>query len=411
MLRWLCAYAASVTGDVVYFTVLTWAATRAAGPAQAGVVLAAGAVPRAVLMLAGGVLADRAGPRRVLIGSDVVRCVAVLGAAALTYTGRPGLWPLLALAVVFGAVDAVFMPAVGALPPRLTSAGQLARVQGMRTLAVRLGNAVGPLVAAAVLAGGGAAAGFGAVGLLFVVSVWLLAAVRVPGPAEAEHLARAREPERTETEHSAWEPRDRPAASPWQDLRAGLRHLRDRPRLSRLVLLVALGEMCFSGPTAAGLVLLADEREWGASALGWILSAFSLGGAATGVALTVIPRVPRAHGTLVVSLTLTAALVTTLGRLPDAEAAVACAALLGAASGVAMVLGNALLQEETEPRYMGRVTSVTTLCTLGLGPLLFPLVGLTAAAWGTGAFFAACGVVCLAAAVIGLSPALRGARG
>ncbi|GGO47846.1 hypothetical protein GCM10012286_42080 [Streptomyces lasiicapitis] len=56
----------------------------------------------------------------------------------------------------------------------------------------------------------------------------------------------------------------------------------------------------------------------------------------------------------------------------------------------------------------GRVTSVTTLCALGLGPLLFPLVGLVAAAWGTGAFFALCGALCLLAAATGLSPVLRG---
>ncbi|MFD5701171.1 hypothetical protein [Streptomyces lasiicapitis] len=51
---------------------------------------------------------------------------------------------------------------------------------------------------------------------------------------------------------------------------------------------------------------------------------------------------------------------------------------------------------------------MTTLCALGLGPLLFPLVGLVAAAWGTGAFFALCGALCLLAAATGLSPALRG---
>ncbi|WJV44789.1 hypothetical protein [Streptomyces flavofungini] len=128
------------------------------------------------------------------------------------------------------------------------------------------------------------------------------------------------------------------------------------------------------------------------------------------MALTLIPRVPGAHGTLVVSLALTAALATVLGRLPDAGAAVACAATLGAVSGVGMVLGNALLHNETEPRYLGRVTSVTSLCTLGLGPLLFPLVGLIAAAWGTGTLFAACGGVCGAAAVIALSPARGGGR-
>ncbi|MFD9076607.1 hypothetical protein [Streptomyces lasiicapitis] len=51
---------------------------------------------------------------------------------------------------------------------------------------------------------------------------------------------------------------------------------------------------------------------------------------------------------------------------------------------------------------------MTTLCAPGGGPQRFSLVGLVAAAWGTGAFFALCGALCLLAAATGLSPALRG---
>ncbi len=132
VLRWVAAYTLSMLGDTVFFLALSWAAVQTASPAQAGFVTAVGAVPRAVLMLGGGVLADRYGPRRVVIGSDAVRCAAVLAAAALLFATSPGLWPLVLLALVFGAVDAVFLPAVGALPPRLTGKDQLARVQGMR---------------------------------------------------------------------------------------------------------------------------------------------------------------------------------------------------------------------------------------------------------------------------------------
>ncbi|NGO15452.1 MFS transporter, partial [Streptomyces sp. HC44] len=177
VLRWLGAYTISVTGDVAYYLALTWATSRAAGPAHVGAVLAVGAIPRAVLMLGGGVLADRFGPRRVLLASDLVRCAVVLVAAALTWADGSRLWRLYVLALLFGAVDAVFMPAVGALPPRLTEESQLARVQGMRVLAVRFSNAVGPLVGSFVLAVQGAAGAFAVVGVLFAVSVGLLWAV------------------------------------------------------------------------------------------------------------------------------------------------------------------------------------------------------------------------------------------
>lgn len=136
VLRWLAAYTSSMVGDSVYYIALSWAAVQQGSPAQAGAVMAVSAVPRALLMLGGGVIADRFGPRRVVIGSDTVRCAAVLAVAALLFLTSPGLWPLALLAVMFGTVDAVFMPAVGALPARVTSRDQLARVQGMRGLAI-----------------------------------------------------------------------------------------------------------------------------------------------------------------------------------------------------------------------------------------------------------------------------------
>jgi MFS family permease len=409
VLRWLGAYTTSVTGDVAYFMALSWATARVAGPAQVGVVLAVGAIPRAVLMLGGGVLADRFGPRRVLIGSDLVRCGVLLGAAIATWAGGPQLWLLYALSVLFGVVDAVFMPAVGALPPRLTDQGQLARVQGMRVLAVRFSNAVGPLAGSFALVVAGATGAFAVVGVLFGVSLGLLSAVRMT-PVVATPVATAS----VEGDVEPAPPRRSPVESipPRRlsaDLRDGIRYLRGHRRLRRLVWVIALGEMCFSGPLAAGLVLLADERKWDAAALGWILAAFSVGGAVSALAMAAVGRVPRAGTVLAVSLAATAGLVTVLGRATTPGTAVVLSGILGGVSGVAMVLGNALLQKEAEPRYLGRVTSVTTLGTLGLSPLLFPLTGLAAALWGTAAFFTGCGAVCLLAAATALSRPLRGA--
>ncbi|MFD0427732.1 MFS transporter [Streptomyces zhihengii] len=140
VLRWLIAYTFSVVGDAAYFVALGWAAQKVAGPAQVGLVMAVGAIPRAILMLGGGVIADRFGPRRVVISSDAVRAVVILAAAAALAFSTPGLWLLVVLALVFGVVDALFMPAVGAMPPRLTGRDQLMRVQSLRNLVQRSGH-------------------------------------------------------------------------------------------------------------------------------------------------------------------------------------------------------------------------------------------------------------------------------
>ncbi|MDQ0791626.1 hypothetical protein QFZ58_000114 [Streptomyces sp. B1I3] len=58
-------------------------------------------------------------------------------AAGIALTA-PALWVLVTVALVLGAVDALFVAAVGALPPRITAPDQLARVTGMRSLSMRL---------------------------------------------------------------------------------------------------------------------------------------------------------------------------------------------------------------------------------------------------------------------------------
>ncbi|MFG3430221.1 MFS transporter [Streptomyces californicus] len=388
VLRWLAAYTASVMGDVVYFLVLSWSATRATGPSQAGLVIAAGALPRAALMLGGGVLADRFGPHRVAVASDATRCVVILAAAVSVVLMPPSLWLLVPVALVFGVVDAVFMPAVGALPPRITAPEQLARVQGMRGLSIRLSNAVGPLLAGVALAAGGAAGAFATAGTLFALSLAVLLTVRV----------------------SALPPTDRRAAGR-AELRDGLRYVRRHRVLAPLVTVIGLSEMCFSGPVAAGLVLLADERGWGAAGMGWIASAFSVGAAVAALLLTVRARVPRAGPVMSGALCVTAAGAVALGHAPALPSAVAFGGLIGLANGVTATVTGALVQTETDPRYLGRVTSVTTLCSLGLAPVLFPLVGVTVAVWGAAMFFTMCGGICLVAALFSVSaPALRRAE-
>lgn len=275
VLRWLGAYTSSMIGDNVYYLALSWAAVRAGTPSQAGLVMAVSAVPRALLMLGGGVVADRFGPRKVVIGSDAVRCAAVLAVAALLFAAGPDLWLLSLLAVVFGTVDAVFMPAVGALPARVTSHGQLARVQGMRGLASRFANVVGAPLGGLGVALGGAEAAFGLAGMLIAVSVPLLISVRM-------------------RELPADDTPDKAGRTAWRDLRDGLRYIRGHRVLTPLIVAIALGDLGFVGPLNVGLTLLADQRGWGAAGMGWVVAGFGTGAGAAALLLTVRGHLPHA---------------------------------------------------------------------------------------------------------------------
>ncbi|MFD5493361.1 MFS transporter [Streptomyces sp. NPDC001812] len=384
VLRWLTAYTVSLVGDSVYFVALGWSAQKAAGPTEVGLVMAAAALPRALLMLGGGVLADRFDPRRVLLGSDALRCLLILSVAAAIALTAPALWLLVAVALVFGAVDALFVPAIGALPPRITSADQLARVAGMRSLSMRLSQIAGPPIGGLAMGLGGAAAAFTVAGILFALSLPLLLTIRIRPLAEPGE----EQPE---------------PGTAWQDLLAGLRYIRRHRLIGPLVITGAVCELGLIGTLNVGMVLLNAERGWGPSGYGWIGGGFGAGAAAGAALLAVVGWLPRAGlmlaGTLLVACTGAA----TIALVPSLWTAVVLAVVIGLSAGVFGSLDSTLIQTAADPAYLGRVTSVVMLTLVGLAPLGYPLVGAAVGAWGTAPVFVGCGTFAGLGVVIALA--------
>ncbi|MFJ9579589.1 MFS transporter [Streptomyces sp. NPDC101191] len=390
VLRWVGAYTASTLGDSVYYLALSWSAVSSGTPAQAGLVMAVSAVPRALLMLGGGVVADRLGPRRVVIGSDTVRALVVLGLAATLFAASPGLWLLAVVGVVFGIVDALFLPAVGALPPRIAPHDQLARIQGLRGLAYRCGAVLGAPLGGLAVALGGPTAAFGAAGLLFALSVPLLSALRL-GPLPATDGAGG--------------------GTALSDLVDGLRYLRRHRVLGPLMVVVLLSDLGFVGPLNVGLAVLAEQRGWGASGMGWILAGFGAGAAGASLLLAVWGRVPRAGAVSGCTMVLGAASIGALAFTASLPVAVGVGLSIGLLAGLSGALCNALVQTACDPAYLGRVSAVSSLCSLGLAPLCFPLTGAAIGMWGAGPVYVVSAAVCALSGVYGLLvPAVRKAE-
>ncbi|MCX2179295.1 MFS transporter [Streptomyces sp. SKN60] len=391
VLRWLGAYTASTLGDSVYYLALSWAAVSSGTPAQAGLVMTVSAVPRALLMLVGGVVADRLGPRRVVIASDAVRCLSTLLLAAILFVAAPGLWALAAIALVFGTVDALFLPAVGALPPRIADRDQLARVQGMRGIGYRAGAVLGAPLGGLAVALGGSETAFAVAGVLFALSLPLLCTLKLRSLPE--------------------EGNGEGGGTALRDLADGLRYLRGHRVLGPMMIVVLLSDLGFVGPLNVGLALLAEQRGWGASGIGWVLFGFGTGAGAASLLLTVCGRVPRAGAVSGFTMVLGAVAIGALASVPLLPVAVGVALAIGLLAGLSGALCNALVQTECDPAYLGRVSAVSGLCSLGLAPLSFPLTGAAIGLWGPGPVFAvSAGVCALSGGYALLVPALRRAE-
>ena len=382
-LRWVTGYLSSLIGDQVWFVALGWAAVQAGSAAQVGGVLAAGALPRAVLLLFGGALADRWGPRRTALGSDAVRTALLLCGAAAVLLLPPSVLVLVVLAGAFGAVDAVYLPAASAMPPQLVAPDQVLRLTGMRgtvqRLATTLGAPAGGLVVAAAGAGVGLALAAGATALS--VLALLTTRVRPVEPVQRQPLLR--------------------------QVRAGLAHAARSRVLRPLLLLAAVSEFAFSGALNVGVPLLAAGRGWGAAGVGVLLGALG-GGATVGtLGLVLVRRVPHVGRLFLPLVVLMGAALVALALVPSLLAAAALAAVVGAGGGASGSLFGALLLTLSPPDMVARVSSLAMLAFFGLAPVAYALAGVAASVAGPSAPFVLGGGVCVLAGALALAPALR----
>jgi MFS family permease len=375
VLRWLIGLATSLIGSHIYLVTLAWVAVQTTSPVNVGLILVAGAIPQAALLLIGGVFVDRLGPKPTIIASDLLRTVIMIVFAVVVARGHVSPLLLGALAVMFGLVDGFFLPAVNAAPRYLVPRNSITRVVAAKTIVARGAEFAGAPLGSWLLVVASAAAAFWVNAWLFAVSVVLLALTRMVIPEED-----ARGQDASDAEPAS----NQPVMSVWADLRAGIRLIRGYPTLTTLLIVVFVAEIGFSGPIMAGVPLLANETGWGVRTIGWVLGGFGLGAAAAAGFLMWRKNV-RQTGFVALSGLLAMALsVLGLGLLPalglPVSTALAAAGLLGLCSGLGAgfygtLVTSAVLQLAPVGQ-IGRVMSALSFSSLAAVPITYALTGL-----------------------------------
>src|SRR5258706_10204382 len=136
--RLLAGQTISRLGDHFYFVALPWLVLRVVdAPLALSLVLGTSAVTLGASTLVGGVLADRYGPRNLMLGADVLRLavVGVLAACVLVFV--PPLWLLITLAALLGTGGGALHPPSAALMPLLLPGGELQPPNSLHQLTLR----------------------------------------------------------------------------------------------------------------------------------------------------------------------------------------------------------------------------------------------------------------------------------
>ena len=179
----------STVGDYCYAVALPWLVLSAhGGPVLLGTVLACYGVPRTVLIPVGGILADKIGPRAIMLAADAARCVLVTALVVLAAQRLASL-PLLApVAALLGAGEGLFLPASFAIMPALLEPDQLAAGNALSSAMVQIGSLAGPVLGGILVASAGSAPAFAVDAATFAVSAITLALLR-PGRLAAPESA------------------------------------------------------------------------------------------------------------------------------------------------------------------------------------------------------------------------------
>jgi MFS family permease len=165
----------SVLGDQFHAVALSWLVITLTGSGLAlGTVLIAISVPRAILLLPMGVVADRRSPRSMMLASHLARAGIVAAIAVLIVSGNASIPALAALGLLFGAADAMFIPAMQAFVPRAAGEDRLPSANALLQGTLQLTSIVGPPVAGLVVAAAGTGIAFGVDAASFVIAAGLL---------------------------------------------------------------------------------------------------------------------------------------------------------------------------------------------------------------------------------------------
>jgi hypothetical protein len=149
-------------------------------PGALSLILAAQAVPTVVLLLVGGVWADRVPRAKLMVVANLVTAVTQGCLGVMLLTGAFHLWLAMALQFVAGTALAFYFPSTVGLTALTVPEPLLQRANAMLSLTRSTAGVVGPLVAGVLVVTAGAGWALVADGVTFLASAALFARLRLP---------------------------------------------------------------------------------------------------------------------------------------------------------------------------------------------------------------------------------------
>lgn len=320
-----------------------------------GLVGFVGTLPMLVLLLVGGVYADRFDRRHLLLITLSGMMVFAFALAALTWADVVLVWHILALSLGSGAAIAIAAPAYQAYVHDLVGRRDLQNAIALNSAQFNLSRVVGPSLAGLLVGMIGLAGCFGLNAASYLASLAALLMIRARGGG-----------------------RGGGRASTWDSILQGVDYVRERPRIQGLLGLTALVSVLAMPYSTLLPIIARDVLGLDASGLGYL---FAIGGAGAvvGAMSLAFRKVFRRRGLYLLGCGVGTGIATLgLGLARTSVTAAIALAVISFTATSSVALTNTLLQELVDDRMRGRVLSMFGLAFMGTFPIGNLLAGVIA---------------------------------
>ena len=340
--RFLTTHFATTLGVQIQDVIVAWQMyLDTHDPLSLGLVGLAEALPNIAMSLLGGHVADRMDRRKLaLIATWVLLACALVLAGMAGLSGDMVRYRIIgayAVVAISGVARAFLQPARTALAAAMIPREMQANAVTWRSTTWQLGAVIGPALGGLLNAAVGPRGSYIADGMLVVVALLALAAIRHRSAPVVDESMPIRE-----------------------SLTLGIRYLRSQQVLLGAMTL-DLFSVLFGGAVALLPIVVVEILHTGAWGLGLLRAAPAVGALSMSVAIAWLPPMRRAGRTLFYAVAAFGVFTIGFGLARSIWLSFACLALSGAADMISVVVRSTLLQLLVPDHLMGRVTSVNAI--------------------------------------------------
>lgn len=339
----------AVMGYTMFFMTTTWYVISEVGSVESlGIVLVAITVPRLVMMIFGGVLADRFKKTTIMFSTSLAQGIFLFIIFLLNSTENMSMWYLVLFGMLFGTLDAFSGPASASLIPKIVQQSQIQQANAFYQGASQIGIIAGPISAGAVMEAASVTTGYFA-----AVIVVLLSAFFMFPPFLKEE----------DVENTVKQ-------TPLKDLQEGFSYIKSsRFLMTGILVLITLNFFAF-GAIQIGIPILVELHGGSPIHLSYIEVSLGIGMLLSSIIIGAVKIIRRGIVSIIGLLSILVVAVT-FSQVSNLYVLAGLAFFIGFFMTFVYIPFFSSVHEKIDGRIMGRVMSVIFLAMNGFDPIAY----------------------------------------